>query len=211
MRWLGFSGRCNQQQYWIMVAVLFAAPMLASIVRLPVEGAEAFWLILYGRRLHDFGKTLWWAVGVILLSLVPVMLLAAIVGGESFRDLILKQGVDDSGHRSLAYLAAIGGAFLIQHAFTVWLGLRKGDEGPNRFGAPKTNWGSARQEPTSAEPTIWEARLWEDDDPRAPAITPALKIVPPPVMTPASPKAPMGGSPHAPGAVRPAFGRRLGP
>src|SRR5579859_7629813 len=124
MGWLGFSGRCNRQQYWVVSAVLFAAPMLANIVHLPAEGSEAFWLILYGRRLHDFGKTLWWAVGVIMLSLVPVILLGAIEG-ESFRGLILNQGVDDSGHRSLAYLGAIGSALLIQHSFTVWLGMQK--------------------------------------------------------------------------------------
>jgi uncharacterized membrane protein YhaH (DUF805 family) len=155
---LGFSGRCNRQQCWVVAAVLFVSPVLANIVHLPVEGTEVFWLVLYGRRLHDFGKTLWWAVGVVLLSLVPVILLGAIEG-KAFRDLMLNQGVDDSGHRSLAYLAAIGSAFLIQHGFTVWLGLQKGDEGQNRFGTPKKSLGSTRPAPASGEPSIWEARL----------------------------------------------------
>lgn len=197
MGWLGFSGRCNKQQYWVMVMLLFAAPVLASTVHLPVEGSEAFWLVLYARRLHDFGKTLWWAVGAILLSLVPVILLGAIAG-ESFRGLILNQGVDDSGHRSLPYLAAIGSAFLIQHAFTVWLGLQKGDEGQNRFGAPKKNWGSTGQAPTSGETSIWEARLWEDDEPW-PAATPA-----PPRASPVAPH-------YVTNSARPAFGRRRSP
>ncbi|HLZ83219.1 MAG TPA: DUF805 domain-containing protein [Caulobacteraceae bacterium] len=199
MGWLGFSGRCNKQQYWVMVALLFVAPVLANMVHLPVTGAEAFWLVLYARRLHDFGKTLWWAVGVVLLSLVPLVLLAA-VEGASFRDLILQQGVDDSGHRSLAYLAAIGCAFLIQHVFTVWLGLQKGDEGQNRFGMPKKSWGSTRPAPTSGEPSIWEARLWEDEEPGAPTMTPAP---------------PRGASPvaarYATSNPRPVFGRRASP
>ena len=186
-----------------MAVILFVSPMLASIVHLPVEGSEVFWLILYGRRLHDFGKTLWWAVGAIILSLVPVILLGAIEGA-SFRDLILNQGVDDSGHRSLAYFGAIGSAFLIQHSFTVWLGLRKGDEGQNRFGTAKKSWGSTRQGPTSGEPTIWEARLWEDDEPW-PTKTPA------PTMVPALPRAPTGAPPYATNNNRPVFGRRPGP
>ena len=197
MGWLGFSGRCNKQQYWVMVLLLFAVPVLASTVHLPVEGAEVLWLILYARRLHDFGKTLWWAVGAILLSLVPVILLGAIAG-ESFRGLILNQGVDDSGHRSLAYLAAIGGAFLIQHSFTVWLGLQKGDEGQNRFGAPKKNWGSTTQAPTSGEPSIWDARLWEDEEPW-------------PTATPAPPSAAPVASHYVTNNTRPAFGRRPSP
>ena len=192
MGWLGLSGRCNRQQYWVMAAVLFVSPILANIVHLPVDGTDAFWLILYSRRLHDFGKTLWWAVGAILLSLVPVILLGAIAG-DSFRDLILNQGVDDSGHRSLAYLAAIGSALLIQHAFTVWLGLQKGDEGQNRFGTPKKNWGSTRHPPTSGEPTIWEARLWEDEEPWPP------------------PKAPPGPTHYVTNNTRPVFGRRPSP
>jgi uncharacterized membrane protein YhaH (DUF805 family) len=186
-----------------MAAVLFVAPLLTNIVHLPVEGSEVFWLLLYGRRLHDFGKTLWWAVGAILLSLVPVILLGAIQG-ESFRGLILNQGVDDSGHRSLAYLGAIGGAFLIQHSFTVWLGLQKGDEGQNRFGPPKKNWGSTRQGPTSGEPSIWEARLWEDDEPW-PTKTPT------PTKAPAPPRARTGAPQYTTNNPRPVFGRRPGP
>ncbi len=200
MGWLGFSGRCSRQQYWVMAVILFVSPMLAKIAHLPEEGSEVFWLILYGRRLHDFGKTLWWAVGVVLLSLVPVMLLGAIEGA-SFRDLILNQGVDDLGHRSLAYFAAIGSALLIQHGFTVWLGLQKGDEGENRFGSPKKSWGSARKGPTSGEPTIWEARLWEDDEPW-PITTPA----PPMVATP--PRTSTGATRYATSNTRPVFGRR---
>jgi uncharacterized membrane protein YhaH (DUF805 family) len=197
MGWLGFSGRCNKQWYWVMAAVLLVSPAVANIVHLPVEGSETFWLILYGRRLHDFGKTLWWAVGVILLSLVPVILLRAI-GGESFRDLIPNQGVDDAGHRSLAYLAAIGSAFLIQHAFTVWLGMQKGDEGQNRFGRPQKSWGSPSQGPTSGEPTIWEARLWEDEEPW-------------PTRTQAPPTTPAGATPYETNNTRRVFGRRPGP
>jgi uncharacterized membrane protein YhaH (DUF805 family) len=197
MGWLGFSGRCNKQQYCVMAVVLFVSPILAKAVHLPAEGTEVFWLILYGRRLHDFGKTLWWAVGVILLSLIPVILLGGIEG-DSFRDLMLNQGIDDSGHRSLAYLAAIGSAFLIQHGFTVWLGLQKGDEGQNRFGTPKRSWGSTRQAPTSGEPTIWEARLWEDEEPW-------------PTSTPAPPRAPTGATQYATNNTRPVFGRRPSP
>ena len=195
MGWLGFSGRCNKQQYWAMVVVLLAAPALANMAHLPVAGTEALWLVLYGRRLHDFGKTRWWAVGVILLSLLPAILFGAL-DGESFRNVILHQGVDESGHRSLAYIGAIGGAFLIQHGFTVWLGLQKSDEGQNRFGPPQKSWGSTGQRPKSAEPSIWEARLWEDEEPRAPT------------MTPAPPRAPPAAAQYATHDTRPVFGRR---
>jgi uncharacterized membrane protein YhaH (DUF805 family) len=196
MKWLGFSGRCNQQQYWVVVALLFIVPVLATAIHLPLEGTEALWLILYAKRLHDIGKTLWWAVGVIMLSVVPAILWGAL-GGESVRDLILHHGVDDDGHRSLTYFGTMATVLLIQHSFTLWLGVQKGDEDRNRFGEPQKSWRSTGLQPANAEATIWEARLWEDDEPSAPTGAP-----------------PGSGAPVADAApdrvkdARPVFGRR---
>ena len=204
MGWLGFSGRCSRQQYWVMAAILFVSPMLAKIAHLPEEGSEIFWLILYGRRLHDFGKTLWWAVGVVLLSLVPVMLLAAIKGA-SFRDLIFNQGVDDSGHRLHGYFRgdrerSPDPARLYGLAW-VAEGRRRGE--PVRGLPRRAGVGKRKDRRAHGSPRSGKQRLWEDEEPW-PTRTP-----PPPPRPPAgAPPYATNNTRYATNNTRPVFGRR---
>jgi uncharacterized membrane protein YhaH (DUF805 family) len=174
----------------VLAAALCVGPLLAKAAHLDPLMVSGFWIFLYRARLRDCGRTQWWALGVILLEMAP-LLVAGLFGGQSFVYAITHQGVDEAGGRSGIYSVAIVGAFLIQFGFTVWLGSLKGKE--------KSPLQSAT---TNGKPSIWEARSWEDDEPRlapdAPAPAPTRPID-------------YGAAPQlASRQVRPAFGRRSG-
>jgi hypothetical protein len=140
-------------------------------------------------RLRDCGRTQWWALGVMLLEITPFVV-AGLFAGQSFAYVMTHQGVDESGHRSWPFGAAVAVAIVIQFVFTVWLGSLKGQE-ENR----------AKTVTATSEPSIWEARSWEDEDkdeePRSQVVVSAPRVT--------------VHADHAQRAVRhgrPAFGRR---
>ena len=137
-----FTGRSNRQEYWISVALLFAVALLLEALHM--QGANAavtiMWIITWLRRLHDIGKPSWWA-------LIPIVLLIAVVfagfalGGEPLVKALTAIQSQDANYAipdNIVYLLAGVGvaAVVIQLGFTIWLGVKKGDEGSNRFGAP---------------------------------------------------------------------------
>jgi uncharacterized membrane protein YhaH (DUF805 family) len=171
--------------------VLFAVAIGASVIHVDTNIGSFIWLGLYGRRLHDFGRSRWWAAGVLALALFPVVA-GALLGDVAFRYALFHNGVDGAGRSSWIYFGVIGFAFLIQHSFTVWLGLQKGDEGENRYGrAPGT------PERKSWQPSSWEPIDWEPDEPSAPTTSPA-----------GPPLRPSVGASQFGNKARPVFGRR---
>jgi hypothetical protein len=186
MGWLGSSLTCSRPLYWILAAVLCVCPVLAKAVHLDPLTVSGLWVLLYRMRLRDCGRSQWLALGVILLEIAP-FLVAGLFGGQAFVFAMTHQGVDEAGRRPWIFGAATVAAVLIQFAFTVWLGSLKGrDEA------------SANSVATNAEPSIWEARSWEDDAPNAPPRVSA----PPPMISYADLPQPA----HRSG--RPAFGGR---
>jgi uncharacterized membrane protein YhaH (DUF805 family) len=165
--------------------------MGASVIHVDTNIGSFIWLGLYGRRLHDFGRSRWWAAGVLALALFPVVA-GALLGGEAFRYALFHNGGDSAGRSSWIYFGVIGIAFLIQHSFTVWLGLQKGDAGENRYGrAPGT------PERKSWQPSSWEPIDWEPDEPYEPTTSAAAP----------SPRPSVAASQFG-NKARPAFGRR---
>ena len=185
MGWLGSSLKCSRQMYWIVSAALCVLPILVKVIHVDPLAMSGLWIVLYRFRLRDCGRTQWLVLGFILVQMLP-FLIAGVIGGDSFVYAISHHGVDESGHRSLAFGGAIVGAFLIQFGFTVWLGVQEGKDETRVKGAP-----------TSGEPSIWEARTWEDDEPGpAPAAPPSNGDRGEPRLTATY--------------ARPAFGRRSG-
>jgi uncharacterized membrane protein YhaH (DUF805 family) len=92
-----------------------------------------FWQYAYARRLHDIDRTAWWGVVVIVLSFVPIVLGFAFAGDE-LGALLLDRTDQASNTGWFWYFAAQYGSILIQHGFTIWLGLQRGDPVDNRFG-----------------------------------------------------------------------------
>jgi len=137
-----FTGRSNRQEYWISVALLFLAAFV--LLALHMESANAaitiMWIITWIRRLHDIGRSGWWSLAPIALIVVVAMAGVALGGQPLINALTAIEAMNTSYAMpdNVAYLLfGIGLAgIVIQLGFTIWLGVKKGDEGSNRFGAP---------------------------------------------------------------------------
>lgn len=137
------EGRIGKKDYWIGVLCLF----IAGLVLNQIDFIGAVWSLaslyfavcVYGKRLHDFGRSAW------LLALpVVVMILAVIaataVGGASILAMAsggsLASGLGALAGAGVASLLVIGGA-LFALGFLIWMGVQDGDADTNRFGPPR--------------------------------------------------------------------------
>ncbi|MCW5723906.1 MAG: DUF805 domain-containing protein [Maricaulaceae bacterium] len=149
------NGRIGQQEFWIGWVILVAAnvlltwiPLLGFLIMLALIYVG---ICVYGKRLHDSGRSAWmhaipWALGIVLL------VVGFTVAGGAMLPAILEGGEPDP-----AAIFAAGGSmmifwllsFVIWIAYTLWVGLAKGDAGDNRFGPPP---GAAAAPPASPPP-----------------------------------------------------------
>jgi uncharacterized membrane protein YhaH (DUF805 family) len=115
MAWL--RGRSNRREYWIWVAALFALGVALSFVPgLSNANIGLTLLLLFTqiRRVHDFGRSGWWAV---LATVAPVGVMLPLMAVVSLE-------------------VAFGLGLLVELAGIVVIGAIAGDPGENRFGAP---------------------------------------------------------------------------
>jgi len=109
-----FYGRAGRREYWAVVGALLLLSFLLQ--GLPRFLDLVFPFLLAGaqaRRLHDFGRSGWWALPAMLVPLAPGLGLYFASGSEEV-------GVAAG---SLVSLAAI-----------VWIGVVPGSTGASRFG-----------------------------------------------------------------------------
>ncbi|PWE16518.1 hypothetical protein DDZ18_12165 [Marinicauda salina] len=167
------NGRIGQQEYWIGVLIIIAANIVANFI--PILGfIVSLGLIyvgvcVYGKRLHDTGRTAWihavpWAVSIVLGIIGMIM-----VGGAVFAAMSGSGEVDMA-----AMMAGSSGAFLVFSlsflvwiAYTIWVGVLKGDAGANQYGEPvlagAAAGGAAPAQP-SAPPASDPAEGGSDED-----------------------------------------------
>lgn len=112
-RWT--RGRINRATYWLFLAILVAGIVaLVEITGRPAPFALILLVALCTPRLHDIGRSGWWAGGVVIAFLVvefgaPAAMAenAGVVKG--LYDLLMMSGM-------------------------IVLGIRRGRTGPNRYG-----------------------------------------------------------------------------
>lgn len=167
------QGRIGPQNYWIGVLIILAGNLFLTWI--PVLGI-VIWLGLYyvgfcvyGKRLHDIGKSMWIHALFLVVSFVIFMIAVFMAGGSIFA-----MAMNSSGNVSPAAMASMFGSLfsafalptLLAIAYTIWLGVAKGDVGDNRFGAPES--APVPAAPQSAPP------------PSNPTVTPPSDSNPPP-------------------------------
>lgn len=140
------NGRIGQKPFWIGVLIIVGGNIILPAI--PIIGWIAWlgliWIgiAVYGKRLHDAGKTGWlhaipWALNIILGGVAMVMI------GAGLFQLILDgaNNTDPSPESIVGFIAASGGALfmlllgtLVWIGYTLWVGLLKGESGANAYG-----------------------------------------------------------------------------
>jgi uncharacterized membrane protein YhaH (DUF805 family) len=115
-------GRLNRATYFLGFAILVAAyVVMAQFMTRPPAVGEILAASIAVPRLHDIGKSGWWAGGVILAELVVVF------GALPFAI---------STHDSDVILIAGGLFVFVVLGLMVWLGCIAGQTQANRYGEP---------------------------------------------------------------------------
>lgn len=149
------EGRIGRQDFWVGWLILFFGGWMLHL--LPVIGTLIWlvsiycWVVLYAKRLHDFGRSGWWAlipvasnaIGfALVLGLIVVAVVALVAGHAAYADTT---GWWAAGPvlGGAAGVAAIAGVLCVVHLlFLLWVGLTPGTPGRNRYGDPCTEDGA---------------------------------------------------------------------
>lgn len=130
--------RINRRLYWAFFIVLFGldswgAPDGSWLVTFALA---PLWIAVYGARLHDFGRSAWWGVGfeIIGLALIPLLDVAIATLDAAEPENRWSPGL-------VAAWALMVLAVVWTIGFWIWLGVRRGTPGTNRYGAPVRAWG----------------------------------------------------------------------
>ncbi len=143
------NGRIGKQDFWIGVLIIVGGNVLMGLTG-PL--APFLWLALlwvgvavYGKRLHDAGRTAWYHAFVWALSLVLGGIGTVVMAGTAISAGILSDGADLSVEQVLTMLSVGGVGLLIFGLsnlvwiiYTIWVGLMPGDPGDNAYGPPPT-------------------------------------------------------------------------
>lgn len=136
-----FDGRLNRPHFWMGWGLAWLAGLafglvawLGGLLLLPLIWVNT---ALSVKRLHDAGRTGWWAalppgltLGAVVFAVVSMMTSPAFRGGIDYTNM--EQGWAVWGS---VFLIPLFGA-LASIVFMVWVGLLTPDPAPNRFGPP---------------------------------------------------------------------------
>ncbi|MDG2531937.1 DUF805 domain-containing protein [Caulobacter endophyticus] len=112
------KARLNRASYWVIVGVAIAAMLVASLVfRRQLPSALVVMLIAAIPRLHDLGRSGWWAGGVF------IAVMALIFGGQY---VLAPQALQN----------ALGVVVLVLPGLLIGLGALPGQKADNAFGPP---------------------------------------------------------------------------
>ncbi|TRO96783.1 DUF805 domain-containing protein [Glycocaulis profundi] len=136
------NGRIAAGPFWIGVAILIAVNLVSQFI--PILGFVLSLLMVYvgvcvyGKRLHDAGKSAWLHVIPWIVSLIVMFVSIGMVTGE----IIAATEAGEEPDLTVLFAAnpAAAGVFafslLIWLGWTVWVGTLKSDPAANRHGPP---------------------------------------------------------------------------
>jgi uncharacterized membrane protein YhaH (DUF805 family) len=134
------KGRSGHKEYWASIAILLLVGLGLAFANVAgASGVTTFlWFIVWGRRLHDFGKSAAWVLAP-LGAMIVVTVVALLLGGNVLMDAARyaetgKGAISQSGETE--FFALVMALLAVQAGFTIWLGVKAGDAGDNRFGPP---------------------------------------------------------------------------
>ena len=159
------SGRIARISFMIGVLVLvaFIGLQLVAINKIGVNmtsfflGLGLFFLNLhicmsvFGKRLHDVGRSFWPLIGLFTLIIIVWMVLILNYGGIEYFDTVMEHPEYADNEAEMKKVLQIYQdklakgmpkarwiMLILPALFTAWLSLAPGNKGDNRFGAPPT-------------------------------------------------------------------------
>lgn len=145
--YLSADGRIGQKDFWLGALILFVIWVLTPLLHILAPLAWLLllypWTCVFAKRLHDFGRSGFLILVPFVVGCLAV-LAALVFGGVAALSAIFGAAQGGMGAGSWALFAgALGtaGAFLalaglVKLIFILWVGLSRGDPGPNRYGPP---------------------------------------------------------------------------
>ena len=159
------SGRTNRKAFWITLAVFacLVVSFKAGLFMNDTAGAVYFWgfliwlimlfcgvFAIYGKRLKDIGRSVLPIVTLLAAIIIVLIVIMLANGGaeyfEAYSQYERKATIDPEVRLAIneRYKERMSGAVpLVSYsisamliAFTVWVGLTKGDPKENRYGPP---------------------------------------------------------------------------
>lgn len=143
------SGRIGRGPFWAGWAISFAAGLILGwipIIGLLVALVNIYVAIcVYGKRLHDMGKTAWIYGGYLIASLIAVIVAFAMFLGPIMADPTAFETMTEE--EAAMMMLTSGGPALIIFALTaligiaiwLWCGIAPGQRGDNQYGPdPRT-------------------------------------------------------------------------
>jgi uncharacterized membrane protein YhaH (DUF805 family) len=110
-----FKGRGNRKEYWAAMGAMFGLGFILGLVGgnfgASMAGPSLFFMI---RRLHDTGKSGWWALAITFGPFVPMIALLPFAPMTVLLPMVV----------------------LLSVVWTIWLGAIPGDPHENRWGPP---------------------------------------------------------------------------
>jgi uncharacterized membrane protein YhaH (DUF805 family) len=115
-------GRINRPTYFLMLSVIVASYVaLLAFLEEPPRVLEICLLLIGVPRLHDIGKSGWWAAGTILAEFIVIFGALPFAISANQTDIIL----------------TVGGVFVfVLLGLMIWLGCVPGQQTPNAYGDP---------------------------------------------------------------------------
>ena len=138
------NGRISQGQFWAGWGVILAGnivanfiPLLGLIISL---GLIYVGCCVYGKRLHDMGKSAWlhaipWGISIVLTIVAVVIAMPAIMAAMQNADTMSEEEMVAAMMGSMGPAMGIGSlSMLIWLGYTIWVGVSGSDPNDNQYG-----------------------------------------------------------------------------
>lgn len=135
-----FNGRLRRQHFWISWLILLGAgvvlgwiPILGTILSLAMIWPN---IAIVVKRLHDMGKTGWFAVIPWVANIIGFFMIVSAVGMAIFTNPQAFESEDPSAALSMlgSMMGGLAVMFLVNIAFLLWIGITDSQRGDNKFG-----------------------------------------------------------------------------
>lgn len=132
--------RIGRRQYWLFAGLLLALQAAMAFLDPGFSGAPLMftWFLVYAWRLHDFGRSAWWAA--LLLAVMTALVVAiVVVAPDAFDRFWNGAPIEPPAGQTFLFDLLFGACLVLNVGSTIWLGIQPGDPGPNRYGL---RWGA---------------------------------------------------------------------